>query len=138
MLKMKGYLKKEGKLWGVECPDLFAYTFGESKAEALRMMEAWVKDSIDDQEFEVHISSTRGSEEFELAFPNPVPVLALMLRNLRSFGKISLREAGRRTAKDKSRIQQIERGLNDPGFSKYAEILEALGYDVQVTLCKRA
>ena len=131
---LTGKLWKDGRYWLIECPALDAMTQGFTKREALEMMVDWVQTALDDPGIKVQIKEA-GKGGFQMKFDDPKPILGLMIDRAREAAGLTYEEVAKRVGlKSRSGIKTMASGKHDPQFSKIANVLSAIGYDVQVDL----
>lgn len=131
---LTGKLWKDGRYWLIECPALDALTQGFTKKEALKMMVDWVQTALDIPGFKIQIKEA-GKGGFQMKFDDPKPILGLMIDRAREAAGLTYEEVAKRVGlKSRSGIKTMASGKHDPQFSKIANVLSAIGYDVQVDL----
>lgn len=137
-MKLTGNVWKEGRFWIVHVPALHLDTQGFTRKEALKMAEDWVQSALNDPHFKVDITVT-GKSELVMGFNDPKPILALMIERTRSASGLTYAEvANKLDLKSRSNIKSLTNGKHDPGFTKILKLLEAMGYDIEIGLKKRA
>lgn len=128
---------KDGKFWLIEAPSLDAMTQGHTRKEALAMLEDWVRSSLGDASYEVNVEFVRG-EEAILSVTDPKPLIGLMLQRARASAGLSYNEARENLgSKSRNAYRQYESGKHDPGFTKFVELIAAVGYDLEINLIKK-
>jgi predicted RNase H-like HicB family nuclease len=138
MMQLRGRVFKVGKFWAVECLTLGAHTQGTSKKDALEMMKDWVQSMLDRPDFEFDISPA-GGNEFVMSFPDPKPVLGLMINQLRNQAEIPIRDLAKKIGKkSQTSVAQYLNGKHVPGIEVTSTLLGALGYDLEISARPRA
>ncbi len=127
-MRLRAHIEKEGKFWTISCESVFAYTFGNTKKEALEALADWFKDILNDPEFPVEVIAT-GKNEAEVYFPESKPILGLIVSRIRAVHGMTLADAERKTMAHRARFRQIESGKNDPQFTKFNDLLNSLGFE---------
>lgn len=135
-MRLRAEVRKEGKIWSASCPDIFVETSGDTRAEAVENLAWWFKDMLDDKDFEVSVS--KDADGYSVFFPDAKAVVGLILSQIRNFSGETLEQVGKRTRRHRSGVKQLESGKHDPGFSKFDKTLHDLGYEMTLTLQKRA
>lgn len=131
---LSGKLWKEGTHWLIECPALDALTQGFTKKEALEMMTDWVQTALDNPDYKIQISDT-SKGAFQMKFDDPKPILGLMVDRAREAAGLTYEEVAKRVGlKSRSGIKTMASGKHDPQFSKIANVLSAIGYEVHIEL----
>jgi transcriptional regulator with XRE-family HTH domain len=135
-MRLSGKLKKEGKFWAVESSDLQAYTQGTSKQNALEMMVDWIRSMLDQPDFKVDIAAY--GNKFAMSFDDPKPILGLLFAQTRAATGLTLQQMVTRIGKGSPpNISQYETGKHDPSFTKAQELVNAMGYDLQISLVRK-
>jgi len=136
-MQLRGKIWKDGKHWVISCPALLADTQGISKKNALAMMEDWVKTMIENPNIEV-IAQLSGKDEFTLSFKDPLPIIGLMLKRLRTTSNLTLEEAKERLgAKSRNTYWQYETGAHEPTIGTLEKLFDAMDCDMEINLVRR-
>lgn len=129
---LTGQVWKEGHWWMIECPALDAMTQGKTKADALRMMGAWVRDALDQQDYVVEIEAA-GANGFEMAVADPAPILGLLLDRQRQRARLTYRElAAAAGQKSTGAVTGYLRGKHAPSLEKLGSLLAAMGVGLRI------
>jgi predicted RNase H-like HicB family nuclease len=131
-MEMEGKIWKDGKFWLVEVPVLDAMTQGETRKEALAMVEdlvfemarSYFKDEAG-KDFVVTIVDYK-KEVIGVTTNDNRLLLALSLRRQREKSGSTVREASERLgSKSPNAYAQYERGKTSISIDKYEELLMA-------------
>ena len=128
---------KHGRHWLIEAPFLDAKTQGRTRHDALSMLEDWVRSSLNDHDYFVKVEHL-DCENGILTVKDPKPLIALMLQRTRSSsGKTYEALRANLDAKSRNAFRQYESGSHEPGISKLAELVGAVGYELEINLVKK-
>jgi hypothetical protein len=128
---------KFGKFWLIEAPCLDALTQGCTRKEALTMLEDWVKSSLNCHDFVVKVEHLAG-EDCILSVKDPKPLIGLILQRTRNLSGMTYEMIrANLDAKSRNAFRQYETGLHDPGLSKLVELVDAIGYELEINLVKK-
>lgn len=129
---LTGTMHRVGKYWAIECPAIDAATQGTSKKNALDMMVDWVRSMLDDPEYPIEIMA-EGDATFAMRFVDPRGVVGLLVAHARAASGLTLDQLAEKTGKQsRSAVRHYETGKNATSLQKMTEILNAVGYDVEV------
>ena len=136
-MKLKGRVWKDEKFWLLEVPAFDGMTQGQSRKEALRMMESYVRDALEMPGYEISVEH-HGGDEITLTVSDPKPLVALMVSRTRSASGLTMQEiCDRMGKKGRNAVRQYETGKHDPSITKLQELAAAMGFDVQLDLVPR-
>lgn len=136
-MKVRGSIWRSGNAWEVECLSLQANTQGRTRADALDMMKDWVQTVIGDESFEFDVEMD-GKDEFVMTFPNPKPILALMVERNRAVSGLSLRDIAELMGKKSaSSVTSLLSGKHDPGFETLSRLFAALGHEIEIRIAPK-
>ena len=131
-MEMEGKIWKDGKFWLVEVPALDAMTQGETRKEALSMIEdlvfemakSYFKDEVE-KDFAVTVIDYKKDGIGVTASDNKL-FLALSLRRQREKSGSTVREASERLgSKSPNAYAQYEKGKIGISLDKYEQLLMA-------------
>lgn len=135
-MQILGNIWKDGKFWVIECPTLDVSTQAETKQGALRMMFDLVQTMVNDRKYSVSIK-TAGKGRFSMTFKNPTPIIAVIIARSRSSSKATLAEIAKAIgSKSPNSVYQYETGKHDPGMEKLNQLLNAMGFEIVISVIK--
>ncbi|GDY12661.1 hypothetical protein LBMAG53_15390 [Planctomycetota bacterium] len=124
---VKGILTKAGRWYAVEAPALDLHTQGRTKAEALRMAVAWVRDILDRQDLAVEATADAKGPGFALRCADPAVLVGLVLRQRRTAAGMTLREAAARMGSTSpNAFARYESGAAMPSVAQLDRLLGAV------------
>jgi hypothetical protein len=113
-MQILGDIWKDGMFWVIECPTLDVSTQSETKKGALKMMVDLVQTMVNDRKYNVSISARS-----------------------RSSSKATLAEIAKAIgSKSPNAVYQYETGKHDPGMEKLNQLLNAMGFDIVISVVK--
>jgi predicted RNase H-like HicB family nuclease len=125
-MRVQGKIIKSGNWWAVEIPILLIHTQGRSKSEAYKMAKDAVEALVEAREFKATIYPGEG-HDFTLGSNSERILMALILRQQRSYHKLTVREVARRLGSSSPRAySKYEEGAVKPSFEKFNQLLQAL------------
>ncbi|HAT09017.1 MAG TPA: hypothetical protein DCS97_00100 [Planctomycetes bacterium] len=128
---VKGTIIKSGRWYVVEAPALDLHTQGRSKAEALRMAEAWVRDMLDKQDLDVTATADDTGAGFGLRCADAAVLVGLVLHRRRTAAGLSMREvADRLGSKSPNTYARYESGQTMPSVAQLDRLLAAVGSEL--------
>jgi DNA-binding XRE family transcriptional regulator/predicted RNase H-like HicB family nuclease len=137
-MKIQGSIWKEGKYWAVHCPALQADTQGKSRKDGLEMMKDWVQSMLDDPSYKVEVELT-GDDSFSISVQDPSPIMALIVQRARASSGMTLDQLAKKLGlKSRSNAAHYETGKHAPSLAKAQDILDALGFDLEISVRRRA
>ena len=135
-MQILGSIWKDRKYWVIECPTLDVSTQGDTKKAALQMMVDLVQTMVNDRKYNVSIR-IMGKDQFSMTFKNPTPIIAAIIARSRSSSKATLAEIAKAIgSKSPNSVYQYETGKHDPGMQKLNQILNAMGFDIVISVVK--
>lgn len=135
-MQILGNLWKDGKFWVIECPTLDVSTQSDTKKGALQMMVDLVQTMVGDRKYNVSIR-TMAKDGFAMTFKNPTPIIAAIIARSRSSSKATLTEIAKAIgSKSPNAVYQYETGKHDPGMEKLNQLLNAMGFDIVISVVK--
>jgi uncharacterized protein YlxP (DUF503 family) len=135
-MQILGDIWKDGMFWVIECPTLDVSTQSETKKGALKMMVDLVQTMVNDRKYNVSISAV-GKRGFSMTFKNPTPIIAAIIARSRSSSKATLAEIAKAIgSKSPNAVYQYETGKHDPGMEKLNQLLNAMGFDIVISVVK--
>ncbi len=136
-MRIPARIWKEGKFWLIEAPSLDAMTQGHSRKGAYLMLEDWIKSSVDLPRYYVKVVDVKKGE-IALVVKDPKPIIALMLQRARSSSGVTYDKLrARLNSKSRNAYRQYETGKHDPGLSKIMELMDAVGFELEINLVKK-
>jgi len=133
MFILTGKVYQENKDWLIECPAIDAHTFGHSKNEALELMIDCVRCLIDEPNFELEISENDGI--FEMEVKNYKPIIRLMLERAKAKTDLTFDDiANNLGLSSRSSVAKTMKIKHDIQLSKLVEVLESIGFDLEVSI----
>lgn len=137
-MMLKGRVWKDGRFWLIACPSLDAMTQGHTKREAFAMIVDWIKTALDQPDFQVEVLPDEG-EAFFLRFADAKPILGLMIERARASSGMTLDEVAKKLGlKSRSNVKHYETGKHAASIAKAQEILDAMGFDLEISVRRRA
>jgi DNA-binding XRE family transcriptional regulator/predicted RNase H-like HicB family nuclease len=140
-MRIRGFVHEDdgSGLWLVEVPALDAMTQGESVADAKAMARSLVADMLFDvtgAPEDVRLVDEEGAG-FALEFDALQPVLALIVARTRAKVGLSQAELAARLNSTKNAVGQVEQGRVEPGWSKMTQLVNEMGFDIEINLVPR-
>lgn len=128
---VRGTIIKAGNWYAVEAPALDLHTQGRSKAEALRMAVAWVRDLLDKQDLAVEAVADRTGPGFGLRCADSAVLVGLVLHRRRTAAGLSMREvAARLGSGSPNTYARYESGHTMPSVAQLDRLLAAVGSEL--------
>jgi hypothetical protein len=107
------------------------------KKEALAMMGDLVRTMVDDSSYEIDIALVE-KKQFAMRVKNALPLVALIISRSRGASKKTLAELAENIGlKSPNSIHQYEAGKHDTGVSRLNELLDAMGFDLNISVTRR-
>lgn len=129
-----GHLKKDGKFWMIEVPDLDIATQGRTQKEALAMIADVIELATDSPGFKVKIIS-KGKREFVVTANNVSKLIALFMKRQRQSHGLTIRQvASAMNYKAHGAYAQYERGTSSPGIETLEKFVTAINPDAILRL----
>lgn len=117
---------KNSRFWLVEVPDLDLTTQGETRGEALQMIEDAIAQLVNAKGFKVCIDLYSDSN-FTVDASEPSLLMSLLLRRQREAAGLTVREASHRLGSSSpNAYAQYERGERSPSVEQLDALLRAL------------
>ena len=136
-MQVTGDIWKDGKFWVVDCQTLNASTQGRTQKEALAMMVDWVKTMVDDSSYDIDIEMVE-KRQFVMRVKNALPLVALIISRSRGASKKTLLQLAEDIGlKSPNSIHQYEAGKHDTGIARLNELLDAMGFDLNISVTRR-
>ena len=136
-MQITGKIWKDGKFWITDCPTLDASTQGKSKGDALRMMVDLVQSLVDDKMYQIEMKAI-GKDQFTMCFKDVLPIVALIISRSRGASNKTLNDLAKEVGlKSPNSIHQYEAGKHDTGVSRLNALLNAMGFDLSITVSRR-
>lgn len=133
-MQIRGSIRRDGKWWVAQCETLQANTQGTSRKDGLAMMKDWVQGMLDDPSFDFDIRMD-GDAEFVMTFADPRRILGLIVARYRGMSALTFQQvADRMGISHRTAVQQAETGKSELSVSRLGQILEALGYEVELVV----
>jgi predicted RNase H-like HicB family nuclease len=133
-MRVQGRLIKSGRWWAVEIPILHIYTQGRTRGDARDMAKDAVESLIERSGFKIVVYPSE-SNEFTIGSNNEQAFMAFILKQQRSFHKLTVREVARRLGSSSPRAySKYEEGAVKPSFEKFNQLLEALDEHIEPVL----
>lgn len=139
-MMLRGRVYKNGAHWLIECPALDAMSQAKTKREAYEMLVDWIQTALDQPKFEVAIiPDSATAEGFDISFVDFKPIMGLMIERTRQKHEMTLDDIAKHMGlKSRSNISHYETGKHALNLDKAQEIFDAMGYDVEISIKKRA
>lgn len=126
LIKGKVWKSQKSKFWLVEVPDLDVTTQGETKAEALEMIQDAIECLVEVKGFKVRVHPQPGGGIF-IDTNNDAALIALMLRRQRGRSGLTVREvAVRMGSNSPNAYSAYERGLRAPSMDQLEKLFKAV------------
>jgi predicted RNase H-like HicB family nuclease len=133
-MRFSGLIYKHGRQWLAEVPIFDAITQGETRREALEMIEDWFTTMVDRPGFRVRIHHAKRSE-FQISGDDTAAMISLLLRRQRQRSRLSLAEAAERLgAKSRNAYARYESGASVPTVVKLEALLKAISPDHDIVV----
>jgi len=131
-MRLQGSYWKEGKFWLIEVPALDLMTQGETKKEALFMIQDAIEELIDAKDVKVDLQVEKNGE-FSVGCNEARFLIALMLKRLRRAHNVIIQEVvDRLGVSSKNSYAQYEQAKSEPTTSKISQFLEAINPSLRV------
>ncbi len=129
-----GEMKRDGKFWMVEVPDLDIATQGKNKKDALFMIADVIETAVNHKGFKVSVIPT-GSTTFVVT-ANDVPrLMALFMRRQREARGMTVRQVALAMRyKAHGAYSQYERGVSSPGIETLERFISAVNPDAMLCM----
>jgi ribosome-binding protein aMBF1 (putative translation factor) len=125
-------ITKTGKWYAIEIPALGAHTQASTKAEALKMAAAVVRDLVDDQEMPVEVQADKDFQNLSID-ADAATMLPFILRAQRRRAGLSVRDCAQRmNSKSPTAFARYEAGRAVPSVAKLDELMHSLGMRLSV------
>lgn len=134
-----GNLKKDGKFWMVEVPDLDVATQGKTKKEALEMIGDAIEVLVNKDGFKIIVEVT-GADTFLISANNPSQLIAIFLKRQREAKNMSVREIAKAMKYSAhGSYAQYETGKSMPGIDFVDRFIKTIRPDsgICLTMAKR-
>ncbi len=135
-MRFVGKLKKSGRWWAIEVPDLGAFSQGRTKAEAYAMIQDSIEAMVDENGFTATIyPGPRGY--FEVGSDDDAILVAFFLRQQRGLSGKTLQEVVKNLNQTSvNAYARYEQGISVPTIDKLTELLRALDPSADFVLRK--
>ncbi len=101
------------------------------------MMGDLVRTMVDDSSYEIDIALVE-KKQFAMRVKNALPLVALIISRSRGASKKTLAELAENIGlKSPNSIHQYEAGKHDTGVSRLNELLDAMGFDLNISVTRR-
>lgn len=135
---LTGTVVKDGTWWVIQCPVLDAMTQGRTKQEALEMMVDWVQSMLGDAKYPIDIQSV-GKNDFNMRMKDFQPILQMVMERARSNAQMTYEDVAKTLNRaSRSSVKMAFTMTHDPRFGKLTELADAMGYEIEIRLHKRA
>jgi predicted RNase H-like HicB family nuclease len=125
-MRFRGTIKKDGKFWLVEVPQLDVMTQGQTRAEALEMIADAIESLVNEPEFKVDVYAKRG-EELEVGSTDTARLMAFFLKRRRQASGLTLKETAKRLGiKSHNAYARYEQGKAVPTVEKLNQLLSVV------------
>ena len=125
-MRFAGRVFRDGADWLAEVPVFDAMSQGQTRAEALSMVEDWFESMVDSPGFAARAHRVSDAR-FEISGSDLGPMISLLLQRLRQRSGLSLAEVAERLgAKSRNAYARYERGDSVPSVEKLDELLQAV------------
>lgn len=133
----QGNLKKDGRFWMIEVPDLDVATQGRTKKEALEMIVDAIEILVNNDKFKVSVMPGSALNEFLVTANDPAMLVALFLKRQRENKGFSIREVAKRMKyKTHNSYAQFETGKHLPGLEFVDRFLKSVDPDSGILLTR--
>jgi hypothetical protein len=128
---VRGTITKTGRWYAVEAPALDLHTQGRTRADALRMAEAWVRDTLDKQDLAVEAIPDKAGTGFGLRCADAAVLVGLVLHRRRTAAGLTLRQAAERMGSSSpNAFARYESGDALPSVHQLDRLLAAVGSEL--------
>ena len=130
---VRGTITKTGRWYAVEAPALDLHTQGRSKAEALRMAVAWIRDLLDKQDLAVEAIADHEGSGFGLRCADAAILVGLVLHRRRTAAGLSMRDVATRLGSTSpNAYARYESGTSMPSVAMLDRLLHAVGAELEL------
>lgn len=128
---VRGSITKASCLYAVEAPALDLHTQGRTKAKALRMAMAWVRDLLDKQDLAVAALPDKTGPGFILRCADAAVLVGLVLRRRRTAAGLTLRQVAKRMGSAApNAFARYESGASLPSVAQLDRLLAVVGSEL--------
>jgi predicted RNase H-like HicB family nuclease len=134
-----GNLKKDGKFWMVEVPELDIATQGKTKKDALAMIVDAIESLVNKAGFKAIVESSTPND-FLVSANDPVQIMALFLKRQREAKHLTVREVAKKMKYSAhGTYAQYETGKSMPGIDLLDRFVKTVNPDsgLCLTMVKR-
>ena len=130
---VRGTITKTGRWYAVTAPALDLHTQGRSKAEALRMAVAWVRDLLDKQDLAIEAKADPTGPGFGLRCADAAILVGLVLHRRRTAAGLSMRDvAAHLGSTSPNAYARYESGTSMPSVAMLDRLLHAVGAELEL------
>lgn len=102
--------------------------------KVLQLLKGISKDQAKDDDFKIEIIN---NSNFSIKFSEPKYITALLFKKLRENERMTQSKVAFEMGSQKCSYSQYEEGKREPSIGKFSQILDALGYEWNLTLQKK-
>lgn len=146
-MRLQGIIKKEfdkgTAYYLVQVPDLLITTDGATESEAYEMARDAVGLLLEDHtkgkvtQENVSIIPNESEAGFDVYCTDTKALVSLVLKQLRGKADMTLMNVSGRIGQNSANaVKQYETGNSEASFAKFQDLVQAMGYDIRISLVK--
>lgn len=125
-MRFAGKIHKDGTFWLAEVPLFGSLTQGQTRTEALRMIQDWFESMVSHPGFSVTVIDKQKAG-FEIGSSDTATLIGLLLQRRRAMSGLSLAEVAERLgARSRTAYARYEQGSSVPSIEKLDQLLRAV------------